>query len=219
MNRTWAMKGLFAVSGCVAIAVVYTSLAAEDSNSFSGGKVIGANQASNPLFAPEKTQSASQTEVAVLKDDGVDKEANTPATTANPLEKLQPPAAPHANGATTEEYAHNRSRELEVYFAEKKPDSQTTAILTDSFNVAFAAGEFTDSKVGEVECRNTMCQMSVEHSNDQAVQKFFERFAVVTPWATSAEFVAERRSDNTVFTRIFLTTEGHALPGDLPRNP
>lgn len=106
---------------------------------------------------------------------------------------------------------------IESYVQAEAVETRWSVDTTEVLTQVLASAELAATAVHDIECRTTMCRVTVEHENMQTLDQFTMMFPMQVGEALPhLNFFHDQGTEGRMLTVIYLTRQGHSLP-DLAR--
>lgn len=156
-------------------------------------------------------------EVATLRTAVQQTEAMATPPAADSEEAAEPPPRTVADMDARTQAREQRDRDqrmaLDTHVDTEGVDRPWSVATMDVITQVLASAALAATTVQDLECRTTVCRLTVEHEHRQAL----DQFALMFPLQVGAElpqltYFHDQGTDGSIRTVIYLTRQGHSLP-------
>jgi hypothetical protein len=123
------------------------------------------------------------------------------------------PADPIEQERQEHEFKQQAIATLENSLANEPMDANASMVTSAELSRVMQSPVFEKTRIGEVQCRSTLCRIDVSHADPQAEMQFSLSLSQVETFREGEGFVQMLpRSDGGIDTVVYVSRTGHHLP-------
>ena len=123
------------------------------------------------------------------------------------------PADPIEQERQEHEFKQQAIATLEDSLASEPMDANASMVTSAELSRVMQSPVFEKTRIGEVQCRSTLCRIDVSHDDPQAEMQFSLSLSQVETFRDGEGFVQMLpRSDGGIDTVVYISRAGHHLP-------